>query len=129
MTDRVLDQFGLTHLKKNNAARLSGGEKRRLEIARCLVCDPLLILLDEPFTGLDRASSARLEERLRQLRETGRTCVMATHDQDQGLRVADRVLVLRGGRLELDVPARGLDAARLERLMATSEPAARPGRS
>ena len=52
-TDEVLEQFGLSHLRKNNAARLSGGEKRRLEIARCLVCDPLLILLDEPFTGID----------------------------------------------------------------------------
>src|SRR5438132_6803080 len=52
-TDAVLEKFGLTRLRKNNAARLSGGEKRRLEIARCLVCEPLLILLDEPFTGID----------------------------------------------------------------------------
>jgi len=52
-TNLVLDQFGLTKVRKNNAARLSGGEKRRLEIARCLVCEPLLILLDEPFTGID----------------------------------------------------------------------------
>src|SRR5918912_1607251 len=48
--DQVLEKFGLTHLRKNNAGRLSGGETRRLEIARCLVCDPVLILMDEPFT-------------------------------------------------------------------------------
>src|SRR5688500_745972 len=53
LCEQKLEQFGLTHLRKNNAARLSGGERRRLEIARCLVCDPLLILLDEPFTGID----------------------------------------------------------------------------
>ena len=63
MTDKVLEQFGLTHLKKNNAARLSGGEKRRLEIARCLVCEPLLILLDEPFTGIDPTDHRRHQGR------------------------------------------------------------------
>jgi len=97
----------------------SRGMQQRLAIARSLLHAPEMVLLDEPFTGLDRESSARLEERLRQLRSAGRTCVMATHDLEQGLRVADRVLVLRHGRLELDAPARGLDPARLEALLAT----------
>src|SRR3989442_14900312 len=61
-TDEVLGQFGLTKLRKNNAARLSGGERRRLEIARCLVCEPLLILLDEPFTGIDPITIADIRQ-------------------------------------------------------------------
>src|SRR5947209_2638651 len=70
-TDQVLEQFGLSHVRKNNAARLSGGEKRRLEIARCLVCEPLLILLDEPFTGIDPITIADIRQIVRDLRNTG----------------------------------------------------------
>ena len=51
--DELLEQFGITHLRKSKAGSLSGGERRRLEIARCLVTDPEIILLDEPFTGID----------------------------------------------------------------------------
>jgi len=109
LSDRQEDRVGV----------YSRGMQQRLAIARSLLHGPEMVLLDEPFTGLDRESSARLEERLRQLRSAGRTCVMATHDLEQGLRVADRVLVLRHGRLKLDAPARGLDSARLEALLAT----------
>ncbi len=109
LSDRQEDRVGV----------YSRGMQQRLAIARSLLHGPEMVLLDEPFTGLDRESSARLEERLRQLRSAGRTCVMATHDLEQGLRIADRVLVLRYGRLELDAPARGLDSARLEALLAT----------
>src|SRR5207302_2704165 len=70
-TDAVLHQFGLTHVRKNNAARLSGGEKRRLEIARCLVCEPLLILLDEPFTGIDPKTIGDIQDIVRELRRQG----------------------------------------------------------
>src|SRR5262245_58737009 len=66
-TDEVLTQFGLTRLRKNNAARLSGGERRRLEIARCLVCEPMLILLDEPFTGIDPITIADIRQIVRDL--------------------------------------------------------------
>src|SRR5262245_8676303 len=67
-TDGVLEQFGLNKVRTTNAARLSGGEKRRLEIARCLVCEPLLILLDEPFTGIDPKTIADIQEIVRDLR-------------------------------------------------------------
>ncbi len=116
----------LSDRQDDRVGAYSRGMQQRLAIARSLLHGPEMILLDEPFTGLDRESSARLEERLRQLRATGRTCVMATHDLDQGLRAADRVLVLRGGRLEFDAPARGLDSARLEALLVTPETAAGP---
>src|SRR5260370_26495948 len=70
-TDSILEQFGLNRVRKNNAARLSGGEKRRLEIARCLVCEPLLILLDEPFTGTDPKTIADIQQIVRELRRQG----------------------------------------------------------
>jgi len=70
-TEKVLLQFGLTHVRKNLAARLSGGEKRRLEIARCLVCEPLLIMLDEPFTGIDPKTIADIQQIVRSLQKNG----------------------------------------------------------
>src|SRR5712692_1951394 len=77
--DKVLAQFGLSHLRKNNAARLSGGEKRRVEIARCLVCDPLLILLDEPFTGIDPPTIADIKSIIRELRDQGIGILVTDH--------------------------------------------------
>src|SRR5262249_24612226 len=70
-TEMVLEQFGLTRVRTNLAARLSGGEKRRLEIARCLVCEPLLILLDEPFTGIDPKTIGDIQQIVRDLRAQG----------------------------------------------------------
>jgi len=121
------DAARLSDRRDDRVGAYSRGMQQRLAIARSLLHGPEMILLDEPFTGLDRDSSAGLEERLRRLRAEGRTCVMATHDLGQGLRAADRVLVLRGGRLALDSPARGLDPARLEALLAGTETAAAPG--
>src|SRR5438876_971991 len=64
-TERAIEQFGLSHVRKNKAARCSGGEKRRLEIARCLVCEPNLILLDEPFAGVDPLTKADIRQVIR----------------------------------------------------------------
>ena len=111
---------GLSHRQDDRVGSYSRGMQQRLAIARALLHRPELILLDEPFTGLDRESSSRLEERLRRERGAGRTSVMATHDPDQALRAADRVLVLRNGRLALDAPTHGLDTARLDALLRTS---------
>jgi lipopolysaccharide export system ATP-binding protein len=77
--DKVLEQFSLSHLRKNNAARLSGGEKRRLEIARCLVCDPLLILLDEPFTGIDPQTIEDIQQIVRGLCGQGIGVLVTDH--------------------------------------------------
>ena len=117
----------LSHRQDDRVASYSRGMQQRLAIERALLHLPDLILLDEPFTGLDRESSSKLEERLRRERGSGRTSVMATHDPDQALRAADRVLVLRDGRLALDAPTRGLDPARLEALLRTSAAGPAPG--
>jgi lipopolysaccharide export system ATP-binding protein len=99
MTDKVLDQFGLTHLRKNNAARLSGGEKRRLEIARCLVCDPLLILLDEPFTGIDPPTIADIKDIIRKLRDQNIGLLITDHQVREILSITDRSYLIHQGKV------------------------------
>jgi lipopolysaccharide export system ATP-binding protein len=99
MTDKVLDQFGLSHLRKNNAARLSGGEKRRLEIARCLVCDPLLILLDEPFTGIDPPTIADIKDIIRKLRNQNIGMLITDHQVREILSITDRSYLIHQGKV------------------------------
>lgn len=98
-TDKVLEKFGLTHLKKNNAARLSGGEKRRLEIARCLACDPLLILLDEPFTGIDPQTIEDIQHIVRDLRNQGIGILVTDHRVREILSITDRSYLIKGGKV------------------------------
>jgi lipopolysaccharide export system ATP-binding protein len=98
-TDEVLAKFGLSHLRKNNAARLSGGEKRRLEIARCLVCDPLLILLDEPFTGIDPQTIEDIQRIVRSLRDEGIGILVTDHRVREILTITDRSYLIKGGRV------------------------------
>lgn len=98
-TDQILEQFGLTHVRKNNAARLSGGEKRRLEIARCLVCEPLLILLDEPFTGIDPITIADIRTIVRDLRNTGIGVLLTDHNVREALKITDRSYLIKGGQV------------------------------
>jgi ABC-type multidrug transport system ATPase subunit len=88
--------------------------QQRLAIARAMLHDPEILLLDEPFTGLDREASDRLLEALRPAAARPRTWVMATHDFATGIAAAGRVVVLNAGRVVEDRPARGLDAAGLE---------------
>jgi lipopolysaccharide export system ATP-binding protein len=99
MTDKVLEQFGLSHLRKNNAARLSGGEKRRLEIARCLVCDPLLILLDEPFTGIDPPTIADIKDIIRKLRNQNIGILVTDHQVREILSITDRSYLIHQGKV------------------------------
>jgi lipopolysaccharide export system ATP-binding protein len=98
-TDQMLEKFGLSRLRKNNAARLSGGEKRRLEIARCLVCDPLLILMDEPFTGIDPQTIDDIKDIVRGLREMGIGILITDHQVREVLTVTDRSYLIKDGRV------------------------------
>jgi len=97
--DEVLEQFGLTYLRKNNASRLSGGEKRRLEIARCLVCDPLLILLDEPFTGIDPQTIEDIQNIVRDLRNQGIGILVTDHRVREVLSITDRSYLIKSGKV------------------------------
>ncbi|MEE9291509.1 MAG: ABC transporter ATP-binding protein [Acidobacteriota bacterium] len=95
----------------------SRGMKQRLAIARTLLHDPDLLLLDEPFTGLDRESCADLTGRLAALRDAGRTCVLATHAVTVAAGLADRVVVLAAGRIAADHPAARMGPRELESLL------------
>src|SRR5207253_6118397 len=98
-TDDILEQFGLARVRKNNAARLSGGEKRRLEIARCLVCEPLLILLDEPFTGIDPKTIADIQDIVRDLRQQNIGILMTDHNVREALKITDRSYLIKDGQV------------------------------
>jgi lipopolysaccharide export system ATP-binding protein len=98
-TGEILEQFGLSSLHRNNAARLSGGERRRLEIARCLVCDPLLILLDEPFTGIDPITIADIRQIVRDLRNQGIGILVTDHNVRETLKITDRSYLIKDGQV------------------------------
>ncbi len=98
-TDAILERFGLNRVRKNNAARLSGGEKRRLEIARCLVCEPLLILLDEPFTGIDPKTIADIQNIVRDLRQQGIGILLTDHNVRETLKITDRSYLIKDGQV------------------------------
>jgi heme ABC exporter ATP-binding subunit CcmA len=96
---RLLAEQDLEAVADRPAAELSQGQSRRLAIARALVHEPALVLLDEPFAGLDRAAAARLAERLGALRAERRALVLVTHDLALAARLADEALVLLRGRV------------------------------
>jgi heme exporter protein A len=102
VVDAALARAGLTGRANEIVAGLSRGMRQRLALERALIHGPRLLLLDEPFTGLDDASMAALVERLKGLREAGRLVVLATHDLDVAERLIDRAVVLRDGRLVAD---------------------------
>jgi lipopolysaccharide export system ATP-binding protein len=98
-TEAMLEQFGLTHIRTNMATQISGGEKRRLEIARCLVCEPLLILLDEPFTGIDPITIADIRQIVRDLRDQGIGILLTDHNVHETLKITDRSYLIKDGKV------------------------------
>ncbi|MCE2966538.1 MAG: LPS export ABC transporter ATP-binding protein [Phycisphaerales bacterium] len=94
----LLAQFGLTHKARHPARTCSGGERRKLEIARALVTSPKIILLDEPFSGVDPIAVEELQAEIRRLRETGIACLITDHNVQQTLRVCDRAYIIDEGK-------------------------------
>lgn len=96
----LLGQFGLDHLEHIMAVQLSGGERRRLEIARCLASDPRFILLDEPFTGIDPISIADIQVLIRRLRNEFNLGVLLTdHNPRATLKITDRAYLIDQGKI------------------------------
>ena len=98
--DRLLDQFGLQKVRNQKAILCSGGEKRKLEIARSLITQPKLILLDEPFSAVDPIAVEDLQREVKRLKEEfGKSVLITDHNVAQTLRVCDRALIINDGRV------------------------------
>ncbi len=97
--DALLEKLGLLPVAHTRAEKVSGGERRRVEIARALATRPRLLLLDEPFAGIDPRTVLELSARLRQLKEEGIGLLIADHGARDLLPLSDRVYLLLGGRV------------------------------
>ncbi|MGH0031008.1 MAG: heme ABC exporter ATP-binding protein CcmA [Myxococcota bacterium] len=113
----ALEREGLAPVADRPAGGFSRGMAQRLAIARGLLHDPPVVLLDEHFTGLDARSADRLAERLASLRDEGRTVVWVTHDPQRAATGSDEALVLARGRVVARAEGQALDAAALARAL------------
>jgi lipopolysaccharide export system ATP-binding protein len=97
--DQLLEELGLTSLKQSLAHTLSGGERRRLEIARALVTNPKFLLLDEPFAGIDPIAVADIQRIVFRLREAGIGVLITDHNVRETLAITDRTYIISQGRI------------------------------
>jgi lipopolysaccharide export system ATP-binding protein len=95
----LLRELGLEHLAKQRAFTLSGGERRRLEITRCLITAPNYILLDEPFTGIDPIAIAEIQGIVARLKQKGMGVLITDHNVRETLSITDRSYILYGGQI------------------------------
>ena len=99
----LMERFGITNIRKSLAITLSGGEKRRLTIARALCTDPTILLLDEPFSGVDPRAVADIQKIITQLRvEDGLALLITDHNVRETLHITDRTYLLVDGRVILE---------------------------
>ncbi|NLC57624.1 MAG: LPS export ABC transporter ATP-binding protein [Armatimonadetes bacterium] len=97
--DQLLDEFSIKHLRKEMGFSLSGGERRRVEIARCLATNPTFILLDEPFTGIDPIVVADIQDIIRHLKERGIGILITDHSVRETLAITDRAYIIVEGKI------------------------------
>lgn len=95
----LLQQFNIERIRKSKAARLSGGERRRLEIARCLVSDPEIIMLDEPFAGIDPVTVQSIQSIICDLQDQGISILITDHAAREILQIVDRCYVIHSGKV------------------------------
>jgi lipopolysaccharide export system ATP-binding protein len=100
--DRLLDELGITRLEGQLAAYLSGGERRRLEIARALIQDPKFILLDEPFAGIDPLAVDDIQSIITGLRDKGIGVLISDHNVRETLQICDRAYLVYDGQIILN---------------------------
>ncbi|MFA5891349.1 MAG: ABC transporter ATP-binding protein [Actinomycetota bacterium] len=102
-----VEQLKLGHVLDRAVRALSRGTRQRAAIARSLLHSPLVLLLDEPYTGLDEAAAESLTDLLNELRTPDRTLVMAVHEMSRAVAVAERLIVIGDGRVKIDSPIAG----------------------
>ena len=106
--DELLNELGVTHLARQKAYTLSGGEKRRLEITRALVTNPQFMLLDEPFSGIDPITVFECQEIIRELRTRGLGVLLTDHNVRETLEITDRAYIMAEGKVLISGTAREL---------------------
>jgi len=97
--DALIERFGLKEVAKSHGRFLSGGERRKLEIARAMVTDPSLILLDEPFSGVDPIAVEDLQQEIRRLVASGVSILITDHNVERTLEVADKAYIIDHGKV------------------------------
>ena len=106
VVEKLMTEFSITHLRDVKAIALSGGERRRAEIARCLINNPKVLLLDEPFAGVDLLSIQDIKGLLLKLQSRGCAVLVADHNASQLLSVVDRAYVIASGTIVANAPPR-----------------------
>ncbi len=96
--DELMSQFGLEHKSKETARTCSGGERRRLEIARAMITNPTMLLLDEPFAAVDPHTVEELQQEVSKLRDAGISILVTDHNVQQTLRICDRAYIIHHGK-------------------------------
>ncbi len=102
--DALLAEYGLSRLARQKAYTLSGGETRRLEICRAMITNPSIVLLDEPFSGVDPIAVSELQGFIRQMRGRGMGVLLTDHNVSETLRICDRAYIISDGRVLKDGP-------------------------
>lgn len=95
--EELLSDFSITHLRRAPALALSGGERRRVEIARCLAADPKYLLLDEPFAGVDPIAVGEIRHLVQDLKSRGLGVLITDHNVRETLEIVDRAYILHDG--------------------------------
>lgn len=101
-TESLLEEFNLGHVRKRLGSQLSGGERRRVEIARALATDPTFILLDEPFAGVDPIAVAEIQEVISYLKKRGIGVLITDHNVRETLSIVDRAYILNEGKILIE---------------------------
>jgi len=106
--DELLNELKITHLRDAKAYTLSGGEKRRVEITRALVTNPMFLLLDEPFSGIDPIAVAECQEIIKELKRKGLGILLTDHNVRETLTITDRSYIMADGKILISGPVEDL---------------------
>lgn len=113
--DQLISEFNLDKVRRSKGVQLSGGERRRVEIARALAVKPRFLMLDEPFTGIDPIQVAEIQEIVGRLRRKGMGVLITDHNVRETLAITDRAYIIREGKILVSGDAKTIAASELAR--------------